>query len=179
MRFEVEPARVDERGLRDAEIARNPGASPGALACMLARAKAEDVAARRAGAIVIGSDQILALGSRLFEKPADLTEARGHLLAMQGCTHQLHGGHVVVAPGHPVWTHESTAHMTMRALTPEAIDRYLHQAGPHVCQSVGAYQLEGLGIQLFERIEGDYFSILGLALLPLLTHLRTLGALAI
>lgn len=174
--FEAVPADVDERELRDAAIAEDTSIFPGALATMLARAKAENVAARHPGAIVIGADQMLAMGRRLFEKPADMAEAKSHLLAMRGLTHQLHGGLAVIAPGAPLWTHEATAQMTMRAFTPAFLEAYLRQAGSQICQSVGAYQLEGLGIQLFERIEGDYFTILGLPLLPLLTHLRMLGA---
>ena len=175
--FEVVPANVDERALRDAAIARDRGTSPGALALMLAQAKAQEVAARRPDCIVIGADQMLALGPRLFEKPRDMAEARAHLLAMRGQTHQLHGGIAVIAPGRPLWTHEVVSHMSMRAFTPAFLEHYLVTAGAQICQSVGAYQLEGLGIQLFDRIEGDYFAILGLALSPLLAHLRALGAL--
>jgi septum formation protein len=176
--FGIAPADVDERGLRDAAIARDAALSPGALALILARAKAEEVAARHPEAIVIGADQMLALDGQLFEKPKDMTEARTHLLAMRGRTHQLHGGIAVIAPGGPLWSHESTAHMTMRAFSNAFLEQYLVAAGAQICQSVGAYQLEGLGIQLFQRIEGDYFTILGLALSPLLAHLRELGALS-
>ncbi len=175
--FEVVPATVDERALRDATLAKDPSATPSTLALMLAQAKAEEVAARKPDAIVIGADQMLALGSRLFEKPKDMAEARAHLLAMRGHTHQLHGGIAVVAPGRPLWTQEAVSHMTMRPFSTAFLDGYLEKAGPQICQSVGAYQLEGLGIQLFERIDGDYFAILGLALTPLLEHLRALGAL--
>ena len=179
VRFEAVSADVDERALRDAALARDPATSPPALALMLARAKADDVSARHPQAIVIGADQMLALGTILYEKPIDMAEARTHLIAMRGRTHQLHGGLVVRAPraagDWSVWTHTDTAHMTMRAFTPEFLEAYLSEAGPRICQSVGAYQLEGLGLQLFERIDGDYFSILGLSLLPLIAHLRTLG----
>ena len=175
--FDAVPADVDERALRDMALDRNPAAAPGTLALMLARAKAEEVAARNPDAIVIGADQMLALGPRLLEKPKDMAEARAHLMAMRGETHQLHGGLAVIAPGRPLWTHEVISHMSMRAFTPDFLEHYLENAGPRICQSVGAYQLEGLGIQLFERIDGDYFAILGLALPPLLTHLRALGAL--
>lgn len=175
--FDVVPADVDERALRDLALAKDATAAPGALALMLARAKAGEMAARKPDGIVIGADQMLALGSRLFDKPNDMAEARAHLLAMRGHTHQLHGGLAVIAPGQPLWTHEAVSHMTMRAFTPAFLDDYLETAGPRICQSVGAYQLEGVGIQLFERIDGDYFAILGLALAPLLAHLRGLGAL--
>lgn len=177
--FDVVAADVDERALRDAELVRRPGATPGDLAVMLAEAKAAEVARRRPDAIVIGADQMLALGTQLFEKPADMGEARRHLLAFRGRTHQLHGGLAVLAPGRPVWHHTAVAQMTMRAFDDAALERYLAAAGPAICQSVGAYQLEGLGIQLFERIEGDYFTILGLSLLPLLAHMRALGALTV
>ena len=180
VQFEVVPADVDERPLRDAALARDPATSPSALALMLARAKADEVSARHPKAIVIGADQMLALGTALYEKPKDMAEARTHLLAMRGRTHQLHGAIVVLAPtmapATRVWTHTSTAHMTMRAFSSEFLEAYLADAGPQICLSVGAYQLEGLGIQLFERIEGDYFTILGLSLLPLMAHLRAIGA---
>ena len=177
VRFEVLPANVDERRLRDSAVAKYAGSTPSAIAVLLARAKAEEVAARHGDAIVIGADQMLALGAELYEKPKDMVEARSHLEALRGHTHQLCGGLVVIAPGQATWVHSETSHMTMRAFTPAFLDRYLAEAGPQICQSVGAYQLEGLGIQLFDRIEGDYFSILGLSLLPLLAHLRALGAL--
>lgn len=178
VRFEAIPADVDERALRDAALADDPSLGPAALALLLARAKAGEVAVHNPRAIVIGADQMLALGDVLYEKPRDMAEARTHLLAMRGRTHQLHGGIAVMAPGQAVWTHNATAHMTMRAFTPEFLEAYLAEAGPDICQSVGAYQLESVGIQLFERIEGDYFTILGLSLLPLLAHLRELGVLA-
>ena len=175
--FDVVAADVDERALRDAAMAADRDLTAPAVALLLAQAKAEYVAARHPRRVVVGCDQMLALGTALYEKPRDMTEARTHLLAMRGQTHQLHGGIVAIVPGEPVWRHSETAQMTMRPFTPQFLDHYLAQAGPQICQSVGAYQLEGLGIQLFERIEGDYFSILGLPLLPLLTHLRALRVL--
>ena len=174
--FDIVPADVDERVLRDAALADDPAMSPPAIAVMLAVAKAAEVAARHPDAIVIGADQMLALGDRLFEKPRDMAEARAHLTAMRGRTHQLHGGLCVRAPNAPAWTATDTAHMTMRAFSDAFLGAYLTAAGPAILQSVGAYQLEGLGLQLFERIEGDYFTILGLPLMPLLAHLRSLGA---
>lgn len=174
--FAVVPAGVDEPALRDAALARDAAVPPSRIACLLALAKAEAVAVLHPTAIVIGADQVLALGPRLLEKPVHMAEARAHLRAMRGGQHELHAGLAVLAPGRPAWTHTDTARMTMRAFTDAFLDRYLAEAGPRICQSVGAYQLEGLGITLFERIDGDYFTILGLPLLALLTQLRELGA---
>ena len=111
----------------------------------------------------------------MFAKPADAAEARDHLFALRGKTHRLISAVVVVSGGEETWASVETAQLTMRNLTAEEIGRYLSRAGESVTKSVGAYQLEGLGVQLFERIEGDYFTILGLPLLPLLAELRRRG----
>ncbi len=164
---------VDERAVE----ARLAEADPIDLAQALAAAKAEAVAARRPDAIVIGADQVLACEGTTFHKPADRDAARVQLARLQGRTHALHSGVALVREG---VTHRfcASALLTMRALSDEEIELYVAQAGERVRTSVGAYQLEGLGIHLFERIEGDHTTILGLPLLPLLARLRGWGLLA-
>lgn len=172
--FMAEAATIDERAVEAALADRNP--TPQEVAEELAIEKARDVAGRNAGALVIGSDQTLSLEGRIFHKPADMNEAKSHLAAMSGRTHSLNCGIALVRDGTVLWRHVSVAHLTMRPLSDAFIDRHLARAGTKVLASVGAYQLEGEGVQLFERIDGDYFTILGLPLLPLLAKLRDLGA---
>ncbi|CAK7258515.1 Maf-like protein [Shinella yambaruensis] len=172
--FETEAADLDERAIETALAAGNP--TPPEIAQALAIEKAVNVARRNPGALVIGSDQTLSLEGRVFHKPADMAEAKTHLQAMSGRTHSLNCGIALVRDGETLWSHISIAHLTMRPLSGDFIDRHLARVGPRVLASVGAYQLEGEGVQLFERIDGDYFTILGLPLLPLLAKLRDLGA---
>lgn len=169
--FETDPAGIDEDAIRKV-LTRDKGAHASDIADVLARAKAETVSERHPGALVIGADQVLAAGDELFEKPRTMEEARRALLALQGKTHQLHTAIALAQEGKVRWGYIETTHLTMRALTPEVIGEYLAAAGESVLQSVGAYQLEALGVHLFEEIEGDYFTILGLPLLPLLAQLR-------
>ncbi len=124
------------------------------------------------GAVVIGCDQTLSLGDEIFHKPADMEAARRQLLKFSGKTHQLNSAVVLVKDGKTLWRHVSIARMTMRDLDPGFVGRYLGRVGDIALSSVGAYQVEGPGIQLFEKIEGDYFTIVGLPLLPLLAELR-------
>ena len=163
-------ADIDERAV-EAAVERS-GVTSGELAQILAEAKAVEVSARHADAWVIGSDQVLSLDGEALHKAADMEEARRRLLTMSGRTHLLETGVVLARAGDVVWRHLSTAEMTMRTLTPEFIGRYLSLAGSGVLASVGAYQIEGPGIQLFGRIEGDHFTIVGLPMLPLLAALR-------
>lgn len=177
LEFVIEPAAVDEPAVR-AALERGGETLPADVAEVLARAKAEEVSARRPAALVIGADQVLAADGDIFRKPATMDEARSTLLALQGATHQLHTAVSVARAGAAHWTHAETVHMTMRELTPEFVGRYLAETGETALQSVGAYQLEGLGVHLFEKVEGDYFTVLGLPLLPLLAFLRGEGVLA-
>jgi septum formation protein len=174
--LEVEAVRpeLDERAAEAPLLATGTG--PADIAEVLAAAKAEEVSARRPGALVIGCDQTLALGDEIFHKPADMEAARRHLLKLSGRTHELHSAVVLVRDGLPLWSTVRTASMTMRRLDPAFIGRHLARVGAKALSSVGAYQIEGEGIQLFERIEGDHFTIVGLPLLPLLAALRDLGA---
>ncbi len=170
--FSAIAAAIDERAIeRDLQ---HPKPAPGALAMELAKAKALDIAAAP-GTHVIGSDQTLSQAERLFHKPATMAEARQHLMAFSGQTHQLDSAVVIACDGKIIWSHLASARMSVRPLTEGFIDRYLAQVGDKALKSVGAYQLEGEGIQLFERIEGDYFTIIGLPMLPLLGKLRELG----
>jgi septum formation protein len=168
------PAELDERTLE--EPLKDSGASPEDVALVLAEAKAVDVSTRRPGALVLGCDQTLSLGDEIFHKPADMEGARRHLLALSGRTHQLNSAAVLARDGKVLWRHVGIASLTMRKLDPAFIGRHLARVGAKVLQSVGAYQVEGEGIQLFDRIEGDHFTIVGLPLLPLLGELRRLGA---
>ncbi|MGB3388021.1 MAG: Maf-like protein [Pseudaminobacter sp.] len=172
--FDAVPADVDERAL-EAPL-EGSGATPEDVALVLAEAKALDVSEKNPGALVIGCDQTLSLGDRVFHKPADKEEARRHLLTLSGRTHQLNSAVVLVRDGETLWRDVSIAQLTMRDLDPAFIGRHLAKVGDKALASVGAYQVEGEGIQLFEKIEGDYFTIVGLPLLPLLAALRELGA---
>ena len=167
--FEPVPADIDERKVQKAS-----GLSvPDEIASLLAREKARSVSSQKPGRYVIGADQTLALGERLFSKPAGREQAAEQLRALAGNSHELHSAVAVARDGKILFADISVARMTMRRLGAAEIDAYLDQAGAAVTTSVGAYQLEGLGVHLFERIEGDHFTILGLPLLPLLAFLRS------
>jgi septum formation protein len=166
--FETDPAEIDERGIQvSSSLSR-----PDDIASLLAQEKARAVSARRQGRYVVGADQTLAIGSRLFNKPAGRAQAAGQLRVLAGHSHELHAAVAVARDGNLLFEHVSIARMTMRPLSHAEIENYLDEAGDAVTSSVGAYQLEGLGIHLFDRIEGDHFTILGLPLLPLLAFLR-------
>ncbi|MBO9422010.1 Maf-like protein [Labrenzia sp. R4_2] len=171
--IDVDPANVDERAV-EAPLMET-GFPPEDLASVLAEAKTNDVSARRPGDLVIGADQILAFEGERRTKPDDMEAARRQLLAFSGKTHELLSAVVISKGGEAIWRHVSTARLTMRTLSPAFVGHYLAEAGDDVLSSVGAYQLEGLGLQLFEKIDGDYFTILGLPMLPLLAQLRELG----
>lgn len=173
--FEALPAAVDERAIQ-----QNSGLiSPGAIAAHLAREKAAFISGRYPGRLVIGADQTLALGERMFSKSAGRRQAADQLRALAGRTHELHSAVAVVLDGKTLFEDVAVARMTMRPLSDIAIAAYLDAAGEGVTASVGAYQLEGLGVHLFERIEGDHFTILGLPLLSLLAFLRSERLLAV
>ncbi|MEZ0302850.1 MAG: Maf family nucleotide pyrophosphatase [Hyphomicrobiaceae bacterium] len=174
--FRVVPPDVDETALKGTLLAQTPKPSAATVAETLARAKCEAVSGRIAGAVVIGADQVLALDEELFDKPPDVAAARAQLLRLRGTTHHLLTAVALAQEGRTVWQCMETATLTLRNFSPMALDRYLAVAGDRVTRSVGAYEIEGPAIQLFERIEGDYFTILGLPLLPLLAELRARGA---
>ena len=174
LEFSVEKPDIDERAVEAALT--GSGATPDDVAAVLAEAKAIAVSERHPGALVIGSDQTLSLGDELLHKVADMEAARRQLLRLSGRMHQLSSAVVLAGQGEAIWRHTSVAHMTMRKLDPAAIGRYLSDVGDAALGSVGCYQIEGRGIRLFEKIEGDYFTIVGLPLLSVLKELRALGA---
>jgi septum formation protein len=165
---EVLPADIDERGIET----KAPAADAGAAAVLLAREKSRAVAAQRPGRLVLGADQTLALGAQRFSKPADRAGAADQLRALRGETHALHSALAVMRDSETLFEHADVARLTMRMFSDRFLEQYLDLASDAVTSSVGAYQLEKAGIQLFERIEGDYFTILGLPLLPLLDFFR-------
>ena len=171
--FRAVPAEIDERAAEAPLL--ETGATPDDLASALALVKAMDVSARHPDDLVIGADQTLDLDGERLTKPADMEAARRQLLDLSGRTHRLHAAVALVRNEEIVWQYSETAQLTMRSFLPETVGRYLALAGEPALSSVGAYQIEGPGIRLFKRIEGDYFAILGLPLLPLLDVLRAEG----
>ena len=156
-----------------AQRSRKPTAAEVAQA--LARAKAEAVSAKHPSAIVIGADQVLALGDELLDKPGSTAAARAQLARLRGKTHRLVSAVTIAVAGEAGWSHVGEAVLTMRAFSDAFLDRYVAAAGPRIAGIVGAYEIEGRGIQLFERVEGDHFTIIGLPLVPLLAELRSRG----
>jgi septum formation protein len=169
--FSADGPRIDERKL----VVSHPSWSPDDAALELAKAKALDVSARQGNALVIGADQVLALGTKSYAKPKDLEDCRRQLLELRGRTHSLISAVVCARAGSVEWHHTDSAHLTMRNFSRKFLDRYLDMTGPDCTTSVGGYKIEGLGLQLFEAVEGDHFTILGLPLLALLEHLRKAG----
>ena len=170
---DARPAHLDERAIED-----GVKGGPGDVALTLAREKARTVAAMSDRMLIAGCDQTLALGDTRFSKPKDRDAAREQLKFMRAKPHELHSAVAVCRNGAVAFTHVSVARLTMRPFSDAFLEAYLDEAGASVTQSVGAYQLERFGIHLFEKIEGDHFTILGIPLLPLLEHLRDAGALA-
>jgi len=168
LRFEIRPAQIDERAAE--AKAGTPDAA--AAARFLARAKADAVAHTVAGRLVLGADQTLARGGQRFSKPANRAEAAEQLRALRGRTHELHSALALVRDGAVLFDCVDSARLTMRNVSDRFLEDYLDMAEDAALASVGGYQLEGIGIHLFERVEGDYFTILGLPLLPLLAYLR-------
>jgi nucleoside triphosphate pyrophosphatase len=170
--FDIVPADIDEVTIRQTLLADDDGIDPVDIAEVLARAKAEAVSRDHPDRLVIGSDQVLARDARLYGKPADLEEARVMLMSLRGVTHELHTAVALAKGGDTVWAHVETAYLTMRNFSAAFLDGYLAHVGARICDVAGAYEIEGPGVQLFARIEGDYFTIVGLPLLPLLQELR-------
>ena len=173
---DAEPASVDESEVKLA--LRADGAPVGDVAEALAEMKARRVSSRRPGAIVIGADQMLECNGIWFDKPPDTDHARAQLTSLRGKSHTLISSVVTVRDGGRLWHHTDRAMLTMRPFSDAFLDDYLDRLGDGVLSTVGGYRLESLGAQLFSRIEGDYFTILGMPLLPLLEHLRQQRAMA-
>lgn len=173
--FDVHPSSVDEDEIKG----RRSDLSPDALARELADAKALDVSSVFPDRLVIGADQVLDLNGVRIDKPADRAAAANHLRTLRGNTHRLHAAVSLARNGVVIWRHRETATLTMRPFSDGFLDGYISAIGDAALAGAGAYQFEGLGAQLFERIEGDYFTVLGLPLLPLLAQLRDRGALAL
>ncbi len=170
------PARIDEDAIRAALKADN--AKPRDVADTLAELKARKLADRNRAALVLGCDQVLAFEGQVWSKPADLAQARTQLQTLRGQTHQLLSALVLYHEAKPIWRHIGVAKLTMATVSDDYLDAYLARNWPAVGTSVGAYQLEAEGIRLFTAIEGDYFTILGLPLLPLLSYLALRGFIA-
>jgi septum formation protein len=171
--IEVRPADIDERAVERAAVAN----AAGDVAALLAREKARVISAGMPGRLVLGADQTLVLGERRFDKPADIAAARAQLRTLAARTHELHSGIAFVRDGQVLSETVQVARMTMRAFSDQFLDAYIEAAGPAVMASVGAYQLERYGVHLFERVEADHFTILGLPLLAALDFLRQEGSL--
>ena len=174
--FSAVASSVDETAIREALAAQGGEIDPADVAEVLARAKAEDVSNLHPDALVIGGDQVLELDGVIFAKPETVEAAREILLELRGRTHQLHAAAAIAVGGEVTWAATDSAHLTMRRFSAGFLEEYLGRMGSEVLQSVGSYQVEGYGVQLFEAIEGDFFTILGLPLLSLLDQLRDLGA---
>jgi septum formation protein len=168
LRFDIRPSQINERAVEE----ESGAADAAAIARHLARAKAETVMTSFPGRLILGADQTLALGAKRLLKPASRAEAAEQLRALRGNTHELHSALALVRDEEMLFTCVDTARLTMRDFSDRFLDDYLDMAGDAVTASVGGYQLEGIGIHLFERVEGDYFTILGLPLLPFLSFLR-------
>jgi septum formation protein len=172
LEFRQLPADVDERAIEALLAAESPLADAGQLALTLAAEKAKAVSRQHPEALVLGADQIMECGGEILHKPVDLTAARDQLASLRDNTHQLHSALAIAEGGEIAWQHVDKARLTMRAFSDAFLDAYVAAEGETLLRSVGGYRIEGLGIQLFSRVEGDHFTIIGLPLLPLLDYLR-------
>ncbi|MFD1511605.1 Maf family protein [Lacimonas salitolerans] len=171
--FDVQVARVDEEMIRDALLVEQ--ASPRDIADTLAEMKARKISDKRPGALVIGCDQVLSFDGRILSKPISVDDARDQLRALRGQRHQLLSAAVIVEDGQPIWRHVGTVRLMMREFSDTFLDGYLSRNWPGIGDSVGAYKLEEEGVRLFSRVEGDYFTVLGMPLLELLSYLTLRG----
>lgn len=172
----AEAVGLDEAAVKDSCLAAALG--PAQIAELLAQMKAFRCAAKHAGRLVLGADQVLWLEGRILDKPFSLEQARDQLLLLRGRTHQLVSSAVMVCDQQRLWHHTDTAELTVRNFSQDFLDLYLNQVGDRVMESIGGYQIEEMGVQLFSHVRGDFFTILGLPLLPLLAYLREREAVA-
>ncbi|MFM7083451.1 MAG: Maf family nucleotide pyrophosphatase [Hyphomicrobium sp.] len=170
--FEVRPSKIDEEKIREQLLKKDSDQSPSEIALLLAEEKGLDVSKSFPHSLVVGCDQVLTTGSEIFSKPKSLLQARQTLEKLRGKTHYLHSGVVLAKNGVTIWREVDTAKLTMHSFTDPFLEGYLKRVGETVLGCVGAYQFEGLGVCLFEQVQGDYYTILGLPLLPLLRELR-------
>jgi len=177
LEFTVVPSQLDEQAARAAMGEQGALPPPDEIAQRLAQAKAVDISRRHHRALVVGADQVLYIGTSIAAKPADRKAARATLAALRGRSHELHSAAAIARDGEVVWSTVDTARLTMRPFSDAFVEHYLEREGDRLLEAVGAYRMEGPGAQLFERIEGDHFTILGLPLLPLLAQLRDQGLL--
>ena len=175
LKFDCVPAQIDEAAIKAKMLREASNIESGDVAARLAAEKAIAVSAQFPDALVIGSDQVLALRNRIFSKAATLAEAKGVLKQLRGRTHELVSGAALVQGGQILWESIDSAELTMRNFSDEFLRMYLDEAGARILSSVGCYELEGFGLQLFESVDGDYFTILGMPLLALLAELRNRG----
>lgn len=171
---EIVPANIDERAVEQA----SPSRDPGAVATLLAREKARAIAAVRPVRLVLGADQTLALGAQRFTKPVDREAAREQLRTLRGKAHALHSAVALIQDDTVLYEHCAVARLTMRDFSDDFLETYLDIAGAAATASVGGYQLENVGITLFDKVEGDHFTILGLPMFPLLAEFRRMGVMA-
>jgi len=176
--FDVAPAHIDERSVESMLITSGQAVDASQVAVALAVAKGEAVSKAHPDALVIGCDQVLGFEGALLSKAESVPAARAQLARLRGKTHTLHSGIALIRGGQVVWRHVEIARMTMRTFSEVWLDAYVARMGERLCWTVGGYEIEGEGIQLFERIEGDHFTIIGLPLLALLAQLRVLKVLA-
>lgn len=176
LEFDIEAAVIDEGAVREALDTEEGDMPAGDVALVLAEAKARDVGDRYPGAIVIGADQVLAFNDEILSKPESVAAAHTLLKRLKSHTHELHSAVTCVRDGKTLWQLVDNAALTMRDFSDEFLQAYLNAEGDEVTMSVGGYRLEGRGVQLFEKVEGDHFTVLGLPLVPLLGFLRSVGA---
>ena len=173
--FTVDPADLNEEAIRSTLLKENETIDPQDIAQVLARAKGEYVSERHPETLVVAADQILSIDGEILTKPTTREAARETLIKLRSKTHALHSAATITKNGETQWAKVDTAYLTMRDFSADFLANYTLRGGTDLLQSVGAYKIEGPGIQLFKKIEGDYFTILGLPLLPLLAELRKLG----
>lgn len=176
--FRLMPLNLDEVATHQALLKNMGETDPADVAEMLTRAKIDEASARFPGALIIGAHQVISLNGKLLEKPNTIDAARDRLFELRDKTHELHSAVALAKEGQITWTHVETAQLTMRSFSAQFVGRYLAAAGPQICEAPGAYELDGIGLQLFDQIQGDYLALLGVPILLLFARLRESGFMA-